>query len=185
MFFTTWNKTMCYQATFKWLHSLLEVKLMFQPITTLGKKATINQVTTTLATSKNVLFPGHNHHANCRCWWSDTLIFTLAGAQVIIKVSGHQHWGLAQWLWPGSRTFFEVASIHVWSIPGGKCFFAQCNDSLLWVSRLVSALTKSQLLTRRTGWEERWNEMGNLQRTQSVLYLISVWYTLLREKLQP
>ena len=25
------------------------------------KKATINQVTTMLATSKNVLFPGHNH----------------------------------------------------------------------------------------------------------------------------
>ena len=28
---------------------------------TQGKKATIHQVTTTLATSKNVLFPGHNH----------------------------------------------------------------------------------------------------------------------------
>ena len=28
---------------------------------TLGKKATIHQVTTLLATSKNVLFPGHNH----------------------------------------------------------------------------------------------------------------------------
>ena len=26
-----------------------------------GKKATIHQVTTMLATSKNVLFPGHNH----------------------------------------------------------------------------------------------------------------------------
>ena len=28
-----------------------------------AKKATIHQVTTILATSKNVLFPGHNHHA--------------------------------------------------------------------------------------------------------------------------
>ena len=28
---------------------------------TLRKKATIHQVTTMLATSKNVLFPGHNH----------------------------------------------------------------------------------------------------------------------------
>ena len=28
---------------------------------TLGKKATIHQLTTMLATSKNVLFPGHNH----------------------------------------------------------------------------------------------------------------------------
>ena len=26
-----------------------------------AKKATINQVTTMLATSENVLFPGHNH----------------------------------------------------------------------------------------------------------------------------
>ena len=29
-------------------------------------KATIHQVTTMLATSKSVLFPGHNHHANHR-----------------------------------------------------------------------------------------------------------------------
>ena len=28
---------------------------------TLGKKATIHQLTTMLATSKNALFPGHNH----------------------------------------------------------------------------------------------------------------------------
>ena len=28
---------------------------------TLSKKATIHQVTTMLATSKDVLFPGHNH----------------------------------------------------------------------------------------------------------------------------
>ena len=28
---------------------------------TLGKKAAIHQVTTTLSTSKNILFPGHNH----------------------------------------------------------------------------------------------------------------------------
>ena len=45
------------------------------------KKATIHQVTTKLATSKNVLFPGHNQHANHgadnptllspkhQCWW--------------------------------------------------------------------------------------------------------------------
>ena len=41
-----------------------------------------------LATSKNVLFPDHNH-----------LITTgpddLAGALTIIKVLGHQHWWLA------------------------------------------------------------------------------------------
>ena len=34
---------------------------------TLAKIATIHQVTTTLATSKNILFPAHNHRANHRC----------------------------------------------------------------------------------------------------------------------
>ena len=40
----------------------------------MGKKDTIQQVTTMLATSKNVLFPGHNHHAKHQNWWPDTLI---------------------------------------------------------------------------------------------------------------
>ena len=31
-----------------------------------AQKATIHQVTTMLATSNNVLFPGHNHHASHR-----------------------------------------------------------------------------------------------------------------------
>ena len=44
----------------------------------LGEKATFHQVTTMLATSKNVLFLGHNHHANHRYWWTFTLI--IAGA---------------------------------------------------------------------------------------------------------
>ena len=55
------------------------------------KKATIHQVTTMLAISKNVLFPGHNHR--CRC--PATLISTQAPARVIIKVNCHQHWWLA------------------------------------------------------------------------------------------
>ena len=56
----------------------------------LGTKTTIHQVTSMLATSKNVLFSGHNH-----------LLATgiddpsLAGAWTIIKVSGHQHRWLA------------------------------------------------------------------------------------------
>ena len=46
--------------------SLLTVRVFWQPAVwisafTLRKKATIHQVTTMLATSKNVLFPGHNH----------------------------------------------------------------------------------------------------------------------------
>ena len=54
------------------------------------KKATTHQVTTMLATSRDFLFPGYN------------LLLTtvtdepsLAGAQAIIKVSGHQHRWLA------------------------------------------------------------------------------------------
>ena len=52
----------------------------------LSKKATIHQVTTMLATSKHVLFPGHNHLLTIG---ADNP--SLAGAGVIIKVSGHQH----------------------------------------------------------------------------------------------
>ena len=55
----------------------------------LHKKATIHQVTTMLATSENVLFPGHNHLLTTGT--DDT---SLAGTQLIIKVLGHQH----QWL---------------------------------------------------------------------------------------
>ena len=54
-------------------------------VNSLCKKATIHQVTTMLATSKNVLFPDHNH-----------LLITSAGdPSLIIKMSGHQHRWLA------------------------------------------------------------------------------------------
>ena len=55
-----------------------------------GLKGHYPQLTTMLATSKNVLFPGHNHHANTGT--DDPL---LCGARVIIKVSGHWYWWLA------------------------------------------------------------------------------------------
>ena len=48
---------------------------------------TIHQVTTMLATSKNILFPGHNHLLTTGAN-DPTLIITLA--RVIIKASGHQ-----------------------------------------------------------------------------------------------
>ena len=48
----------------------------------LSKKANMHQLTTMLSTSKNVFFPGRNH-------------LLAAGARVIIKVKGHQHWWLA------------------------------------------------------------------------------------------
>ena len=55
----------------------------------LDKKATIHH----LITSKNVLFPGHNHLLTTAADDSSLLIIT--GAWVIIKVLGHQHWWLA------------------------------------------------------------------------------------------
>ena len=55
---------------------------------------------------------------NYQYWWPFTLIITLAGTQAIIKVSGHQH----GWLWPGNRTFLEVASMVVtWRIVAFLC----------------------------------------------------------------
>ena len=58
----------------------------------LGKKATIRQVTTTLAISKNVLFPGPN---NLLTTGADDP--SLAGAQALIIVKGNQH----RWLTGG------------------------------------------------------------------------------------
>ena len=52
------------------------------------KKATIHQVTTMLATSKNALFPGHNHLLT-----TGTDDPSLACARAMIKLSGHQYWG--------------------------------------------------------------------------------------------
>ena len=49
----------------------------------LRKKNTIHQVTTMLATSKNVKFPGHNHLLT-----TGTDDPSLTGTRVIIKVSG-------------------------------------------------------------------------------------------------
>ena len=56
----------------------------------LRKKASIHQVTTMLATSKNALFPGHNH-----LLVTGTDDPSLSGARAIIKVSGHQYRWLA------------------------------------------------------------------------------------------
>ena len=79
-------------------HTLVTVKhgfvrkriILFESLdNALGKKATVHQITTRLATSKNVLFPSPNH-----------LVITgtdgpsLAGTQAIIKVLSHQY----QWL---------------------------------------------------------------------------------------
>ena len=60
-------------------------------------------LSTKLATSKNVLFPGHNHLLTTSA--DDS---SLAGTRVIIKVSGHHYRWLAWWSWPGNRKFLEV-----------------------------------------------------------------------------
>ena len=91
-----------------------------EPQLALHRKAIIHQVTAMLATSKNVLFPGHNHLLTTR-----TDDPSLAGARAIIKVSGHQYW----WLAGKNRTFLEVASMEViWWI---VIFFAQCRMSIM------------------------------------------------------
>ena len=96
------------------------------------QKATIHQVTTMLATSKNVLFPGHNHLLiNTGTVWPDTLIITLAGTWAMIKVSSHQY----RWLAGGynlevGHTFLEVAGVVVtwWIVAFLSCLL--CNNSL-------------------------------------------------------
>ena len=57
-----------------------------QALLTLRNKATFHQVTTLLANSENVLFPGHNHLLT-----TGTDDPSLAGSWAIIKMSGHQH----------------------------------------------------------------------------------------------
>ena len=76
------------------LHELLLKIAQYFVYPSLGKIATIDQVTTMLATSKNVLFPGHNHLLTTGVD-DPSLIITLAGAPATIKVLGHQHWWLA------------------------------------------------------------------------------------------
>ena len=83
--------------------------------------------------SKNVLLPGHNHLLTTGT--DDPL---LAGALVIIKVLGHQHW----WLDPGNRTFSEVASMVVtwWIVFFCMVFVAKYSKAVfLCCSRLPSS----------------------------------------------
>ena len=67
------------------------------PYLPLRKNTTTHQVTTMLATSKNVVlvFPGHNHLLTTGTDDPDTLIIAWAPARVMIKVSGHQYRWLA------------------------------------------------------------------------------------------
>ena len=71
-------------------HLVEWIKMYFQIIEHWPKRP----LSTMLATSKNVLFPCHNYHANHQYGWLDTLIITLAGDHAVIEVSGYPH----QWL---------------------------------------------------------------------------------------
>ena len=62
-----------------------------------------------LATSKNVLFPGHKNLPATST--DDPTLIVIARA--IIQVSGHQYRRLAGWLWPGNGTFLGMASMVV------------------------------------------------------------------------
>ena len=96
-----------------------------------AKKAAIHQVTSLLATSKHVLFPGHN---NLLSTGTDGPTLWLS-VRVIIKMKGHQY----RWLAGGydlEMTFLEVASGYlVYSgsfcpmfIHLSHCYYAHLND---------------------------------------------------------
>ena len=91
---------------------------------TLCKKSTIHQVTTMLAISKIVLFPGHNHLLTTG---TDDLTLWLSLERQ--RGEGSSVPVVTRWLWPGNRTFLEVASMVVtwWRM----AFFAQCTFHFL------------------------------------------------------
>ena len=76
-----------------------------------AKKATIHQVTTMLATSKDILFPGHNHLLTT---YTDNP--SLTGPRVIIKGSGHQY----QWLADGYDLDILTYTLHITEVTMAK-----------------------------------------------------------------
>ena len=90
LFFMLYGQT-CLKINCLSLSLSLSLSLLLR--ISLGKKATIHQMATMLATSKRVLFPGHNHLLTNGA--DDP---SLAGARVIIKVSGYQQLVVSSWL---------------------------------------------------------------------------------------
>ena len=90
---------------------LLGISAVMYGHTTLHKKATMYQLTTMLAISKNVLFPGHNHLLTTGA--DDP---SLAGDWAIIKVPGYQH------RWLAGTYDLEIGHFQrwiAWWLPGG------------------------------------------------------------------
>ena len=102
-------------------YSMLFARYLHLGLPSLGKKATIHQQTTMLSTSKSVVFPGHNHLLITNADDPSLLIITLAGAWAIDnQTEGSSAPVVSRWLWPGNRTFLEVASMV------DCCFFVLC-----------------------------------------------------------
>ena len=93
--------------THGWVTMVLIPRSNWSTFKSLCKKATIHQVITMQATSKNVLFPGHNHllttgtdDPSLVCWCSGDNQSVWSSVSVV-----------SRWLWPGYRTFLEVVSM--------------------------------------------------------------------------
>ena len=78
-----------------------------------------------LATSKNALYPGHNHLLYITTGTDDP---SLAGTRAIIKVKGHQQQWLASGYGLEIRLFLELASMVV------TCWIVFFSPSVLCVS---------------------------------------------------
>ena len=109
----------------------------------LGKKVTIHQLTTMLATSRNVLFPGYNHLLTI-----DADDPSLVGARVIISV-GSSAPMVSRRLWPGNRACLEVASMVVsWWVVAFLC----SARSLYIISKKMHIIYVHMTISIICGW---------------------------------
>ena len=99
-----------------------------------------HQVTTMLATFKNVLFPGHNWHSSDK-------------QSVRSSVSV-----VSRWLWPGNWIFLEMASMVTWwivaccavTVGGHICYFIKLRVYLCFRCEAMSPWYRPC----RMGWEQ-------------------------------
>ena len=112
---------------------LWRVLSRFIPRPSVRKKAPIHEVTTMLAISKKVLFPGHNHLLTTG---TDDLALWLSPERQRVICTG-----VSRWLWSGNRPFLEVAgTVVTWWI------VAFLRSAILY------ALIKYVLTYKRTSW---------------------------------
>ena len=109
------------------------------------KKAIIHQVSIMLATSKKVLFPGHDHLLTTGRPTDDP---SRVGAWAIIKVSVLQYRWLAGGYEPGNRTFLEVTSMVVTPWIVGSQFL--CNE---WLSPWARFIVQKRKKKTTVWWK--------------------------------